>query len=164
MEISKANIDLPNNKKANRKLALILTASNNMLLNIGILLLRFTLGGILFVVGSGKVFSWFGGYGLSATLSFYGKVGFAPPLAYLSIFTEFIGGFLLIVGFLTRPVAIAVMINMLVATIVMLPNGFIAQNGASYPFLFLIISIVVLISGPMALSIDAFVFKKNNIS
>ena len=47
----------------------------------------------------------------------------------LSCYTELIGGSLLTVGLLTRPAAFAVMINMLIATIVMLPKGFFAGGA-----------------------------------
>jgi len=46
------------------------------------------------------------------------------------------------------------MINMLVATIKLMPKGFFF-GGAAYPFTLLIISIVVLLAGPMTYSIDA---------
>jgi uncharacterized membrane protein YphA (DoxX/SURF4 family) len=68
------------------------------------------------------------------------------------------GGVFLTIGLFTRPIAFAVMINMLVAFLVTLPGGFI-MGGASYPFSFLISSIIILISGPMAYSIDFILFK-----
>src|SRR5512133_762205 len=87
-----------------------------VLLNLSFLLARCTIGVLLFMAGSGKAMGWFEGFGLDATLQFYTKMGFSAALAYLSIYTEFIGGFLLIIGFLTRPAAFAIMINMAVAT------------------------------------------------
>ncbi len=132
-------------------------------LNIAFLLLRLTLGIILFVVGSGKVLGWFGGFGLTTTIHFYvTRMGIALPFAYLSCFTEFIGGILLTIGLFTRPAAFAVMINMAVATISMLPHGFIGPGHASYPFVFLIIDIVILIAGPMLYSFDAVIIKKKS--
>jgi putative oxidoreductase len=132
----------------------ILTETNDQLVNVAILLLRVTIGIILFGAGAGKVFGWFGGFGLQMTLHFFAEMGFSAPLAYLSIFTEFIGGFLLILGLLTRPAAFAVMINMIVATIVTLPKGFLV-GMAAYPFTLAIIALVILLTGPMAYSIDA---------
>jgi DoxX len=79
----------------------LLTETNVTLFNLGILLLRATIGIIFFGIGAGKVFGWFGLPGLEMTLQFYANMGIPAPLAYLSIFTEFIGGFLLIVGLLT---------------------------------------------------------------
>jgi putative oxidoreductase len=111
-------------------------------------------GIILFVAGAGKVLGWFGGMGMDATINiFVTNMGIHPLLAYVSCYTEFIGGFLLIVGLLTRPAAFAIAINMLVAGIVTLPSGFMA--GASYPFSMMVSSLVILLAGPMSYSLDA---------
>lgn len=137
----------------------VLTESNTTLLNVSILLLRLAVGIILFVAGAGKVMGWFGGQGIDATIDiFVSKMGIHPILAYLSCYTEFIGGFLLIVGLLTRPAAFAITINMLVATVLMLPNGF--MTGASYPFSVMVSSLVILLAGPMGYSLDALIFGK----
>lgn len=69
-------------------------------------------------------------------------------------------GNLLIIGLFTRPVAFAVMINMLVATIVMFPKGFIF-GGADFPFTLLIIAIIIMLSGPMNYSLDFAMSKRS---
>lgn len=135
--------------------------TNPVLFSLSMLLLRCTIGILLFIAGSGKLLGWFGGYGIVATIQGFGKMGFSVPLTYLSTYTEFIGGFLLIAGLFTRPAAFAVMINMLVATLVTLPRGFMGPTGAQTPFIFLIIDIVILLSGPMAYSIDSALFRKS---
>jgi len=136
----------------------LLTCTNAALLNISLLLLRLAVGIILFAAGAGKVLGWFGGQGMDATLDiFVSKMGIHPILAYLSCYTEFIGGFLLVVGLLTRPAAFAITINMLVATVITLPNGF--MTGASYPFSMMVSSLVILLAGPMAYSLDAIVLS-----
>jgi putative oxidoreductase len=141
----------------NKFITRVLTGTNSNVMDISILLLRFTIGVILFIVGSGKVLSWFGGLGMEKTLFFLvTKQGFSVPLAYMSAYTEFIGGFLLIIGFLTRPAAFAVMINMTVAGIVSLPRGF--TSGAAYPFSLMITAIIILLAGPMKFSLDYLIF------
>ncbi len=139
--------------------------NNVTLLNLSLLMLRLALGIVLFMVGSGKVLGWFGGYGLHTTIQFYIKMGIAVPLAYLSCFTEFIGGLLITLGLFTRPAAFAVVINMTVATITMLPSGFLGADGpgASYPFAFLIIAVVILLVGPMNFSFDYLIFHSNPV-
>jgi putative oxidoreductase len=132
----------------------VLTQTNTSLLNISLLLLRCTVGLILFAAGAGKVFGWFGGFGLQATLGYYSTSGIPSFWAYVSSFTELIGGFLLIIGFLTRPAALALSINMLVAVIVTGTKGFFT-GGAAYPFTLMICSLVILLTGPMAYSLDA---------
>ncbi len=141
----------------------LLIKTNDGLLSTGVLLLRLTIGYILFVAGAGKVLGWFGGFGPETTLGFYAKSGFTPFWAYMSMYTEFIGGFLVGIGLLTRPAAFAVMINMFVAFCVTLPKGFL-KGGASYPFSLMIIAVVILLAGPMRCSIDAFIFKRNRVT
>ena len=129
---------------------------------LSILLLRVTLGVILFVAGSGKVFGWFGGYGMQATIQGF-QSGFGIPafLTYLSTYTELIGAVLIAVGLLTRLSAIAVTINMLVATILMLKTGFIGANGgAAFPFSILMISVTILLVGPLPYSLDQLIFNR----
>lgn len=132
------------------------TGTNSNLLNIGLLLLRCSVGVILFIAGSGKVLGWFGGFGMETTIQFFAKQGFTVLLTYMSAYTEFVGGFLLIVGLLTRPAAFAVMINMIVAGIVSLPRGF---NGSAYPFSLMISAIIIQLAGPMLYSIDSLLFR-----
>jgi putative oxidoreductase len=133
----------------------LLTQTNTRLLSLSMLLLRWTVGIILFVLGAGKVMGWFGGIGMEATLGNFAKMGIPEFWAYVSCYTEFIGGFLLIIGFLTRPAAFAMFINMLVAVIVKGPTDFFAPGGGAYPFTLMICSLVILLIGPMAYSVDA---------
>jgi putative oxidoreductase len=146
---------------SNKLTANLLIDNNKALLNMSFLILRCLVGIILFVVGSGKVFGWFGGFGMVATIKGYSQMGFSTLLTYLSSYTEFIGGLFITIGFLTRPACIAVIINMTVATIVMLPNGFLGPSGASYPFAFLIITISIFIAGPMDYSVDNLLTRAN---
>lgn len=142
-----------------KKITELLIGSNNTLLSISLLLIRGTIGIILFVVGSGKVLGWFGGFGMEQTVKMFSQMQISVILIYLSSFTEFLGGLLLTIGLFTRPVAIAVVINMSVATMVTLPNGFLAASGAALPFTFLMCAIVILIAGPMNYSLDNLWFK-----
>jgi len=142
----------------------LFTETSSDLLSISVLLLRSALGVILFVVGAGKVLGWFGGFGMEATIGFYAQSGISLPLTYMSCYTEFIGGLLIAAGFLTRPAAFAVSINMIVATIITLPTGFFGSGGgASYPFIFAVIAIVILFTGPMAYSVDSLILSKSEM-
>lgn len=136
----------------------ILTGEKTALQNTAILLLRGIIGIILFVVGAGKVFGWFHGFGLEKTVQMFSQTGIPVIWIYVSCFTEFLGGALLTLGFLTRPVSFAIVINMAVATIISLPGGFLGPNGAMVPLVFLICSIVVMLTGPKAYSLDHWLF------
>jgi putative oxidoreductase len=128
------------------------------MLNLSLLLLRCTVGLILFVAGAGKVFGWFGGFGLEATIGYFAKSGISEFWAYVSSYTELIGGFLLIIGLLTRVAAFALFINMGVAVIVTGTKAFFA-GGAAYPFTLMICSLVILLTGPLAYSLDALISR-----
>ena len=140
--------------KKNNLFTKVLRSTTTSSLSTGILILRLTIGILLFMAGSGKALAWFGGYGAEKSLQFYNQMGFSTFLGYLSIYTEFIGGLLLVIGLFTRFAAFAVTINMAVATIVSLPHGFMGPSGAQTPFIFLMCAIVILITGPMVYSID----------
>jgi len=133
--------------------------TNPVLLNISILLLRISVGLIVFDAGAGKVFGWFGGYGLKKTLeAFRSMMGISAFWAYVSSYTELIGGLLLIIGLFTRPAAFAVMINMLVATLMVGLDKFFTGFG-DFPFILMIGSLVILLAGPMAYSVDGILLR-----
>lgn len=73
-------------------------------------LLRVVAGGALMVHGSGKITNPFGAAGMVESLGFYPGSVWSLLLAL----TEFVGGFFLIIGFLTRPSAIAAFIVLMV--------------------------------------------------
>src|SRR5678815_2173387 len=90
-----------------------LIETNQRALDVAILLLRLMSGLILFVAGAGKILGWFGGFGMTTTLElFKTNMHLSAFWAYLSSYTEFIGGFLIVIGLLTRFASIALLINM----------------------------------------------------
>ena len=140
-----------------------LNETNTRLFDTAILLLRWMTGLILFVAGAGKVFGWFGGMGLKTTIDiFKTNMNIAAPWAYISCYTELIGGFLLIIGLFTRPAAFALVINMLVATVLVGPKNFF-MGGAAYPCSLMVSSLVILLTGPMTFSMDAWLFNRNKM-
>ncbi len=72
--------------------------------------------------------------------------------AYISKGTELIGGFFLIVGFLTRPICFLLSINMSIATFVA-NKGDLLEN-AQGSFLLLLIMMTILLSEQSTLSVD----------
>lgn len=133
------------------------------LLNLALLIARITVGSLLFYAGGAKLFGWMG-FGLQQTLEGYAKSGFSAPWAYMSIFSEFIGGALLIPGLFTRPAAFFVIINMTVATWVTMPNGLTGPTGGHVPLMYLVMTIIIFLAGPMAYSLDRALFRRNYTS
>ena len=95
--------------------------------DLGQLGLLLALGVIFMAHGSQKLFGWFGGPGLSATIQMFGQMGFQPGALWgtVAACTEFFGGLAVFVGFRTRIAALFIAIEMLVAAVkVHLANGF----------------------------------------
>ena len=145
----------------------LLTGTNAGLISLGILLLRLITGVILFVAGAGKIFGWFGGMGYKTTLEMFDKyMHISAFWAGVSTYAEFIGGILLILGLFTRPAAFVLVINMIVAVYMVGLKKFFMVNegGAVYAFLVLINSLVILLAGPMSVSMDSLLFgRRRNI-
>ena len=121
-----------------------------------LLVLRIALAAIFFAHGSQKLFGWFGGQGLQATVAGFEKGGIPMPLAYLVPFTEFFGSLGLLFGVLARLSALGVGIIMLVAILkVHLPNGFFMNwsgqqhgEGFEYHVMAIAIALAIMIAGP----------------
>lgn len=126
-------------------------------------ILRVALALVLFPHGAQKLLGWFGGYGWSGTMGFLtGKIGLPAPIAALVILIESLGPVFLLLGLLTRPVALGVIAIMLgaIAT-VHAPNGFFmnwsgaqAGEGFEYHLLVIAMALVLLVSGGGSLSAD----------
>jgi putative oxidoreductase len=121
------------------------------------LALRVAAGALLVPHGAQKLFGLFGGGGISGTAGFLGKVGYPAPelLAVLIGCTEFFGGLLLVLGFLTRPAAIAVAIFMAFAVLFHMANGFFwTGRGYEYPLLWGIVCLFFAVKGGGYFSVD----------
>ena len=128
-------------------------------------IIRFALGVIFFAHGSQKLFGWFGGSGFDATLQFFQQqLGIPPALAAISIFVEFFGGLMILLGFFTRVGAALIAINMAVALVtVHLSQGFFIAGGKvgfEYVFALLFMSLYLAINGAGELSVDRLVKDK----
>ncbi len=76
---------------------------------LGLLGMRIALGAVMIVHGYPKV------TGIHGVEKFFGAIGLPWWSAYLSAGAEFFGGMLIIIGLLTRPAALALLIDMIVA-------------------------------------------------
>ncbi len=139
----------------------IFIQSNEKLINSAILIMRLTLGIIMFAHGSQKVLGVWGGKGLDVTVAMMSK-GLGGPdwLPYLSAFTEFLGGAAMILGVLTRFFGMAIIVNMLVAVFaVHLKNGFFAPTGFEFPGSLAMLAVAITLIGPGRFSVDYLLFK-----
>ncbi len=127
------------------------------------LILRLTLGIVIFPHGAQKLLGWFGGSGLSGTVGFFDQaLGIPAFLTAIVIFIEFFGALALVFGVFSRVAAAGIGVVMLGAIFkVHLANGFFmnwsgAQAGEGFEFhlLALALAVAILIKGSGALSVD----------
>ena len=99
-----------------------------------------------------------GGPTVESTAKFNAAFGIEPSLfwSYYITSLELVGGLLLIVGLLTRPVAVLLSAFLLVATVYVTPNfGFWArENGFEYSLVLLLLILYILARGGGPLSLD----------
>lgn len=130
-----------------------------------LLLLRLTLGFVIFPHGAQKLLGWFGGYGFKGTMGYF-RQNFPAPLGLLVIVTEFFGSLGLIVGLLTPLCALGILCIMVGATFtVHLEHGFFMnwmgqQKGEGFEFhlLAIAIAIVLIAHGGGLWSLDRVLF------
>ncbi len=126
------------------------------------LIMRLALGGVMFPHGAQKVFGWFGGYGASATVQGFARMGLPPWLTILVMTFELGGSILLIFGFLTRLAALGIGCVMAGAWITVHANvGFFMNwagnqkgEGFEYHILALGLCVALMIEGGGTLSVD----------
>lgn len=126
--------------------------------------LRLGVGVVMTAHGAQKLFGWFGGHGLQGTGQFFAEnLGLKPGvlMAAMAGGTEFVGGLLLLVGFLTRLAGLSLAGTMAVAIITAHPSAFFASNnGMEYPLTLLLASLTLVIGGGGALSVDKNLFQR----
>ena len=127
------------------------------------LILRFTLGLVLFPHGAQKLLGWYGGFGFDGTMGYFTQqMGVPWLIAFLVIMGESLGSVALLAGLLTRFTAASMGVIMLGAiTMVHLPHGFFMnwfgkQQGEGYEYHLLVIGIAaaLLVTGAGRWSID----------
>ncbi len=114
------------------------------------LILRLTLGVVMFPHGAQKVLGWYGGFGFDGTMGFFTQqMGMPWLIAFLVIIGEFFGSLALMAGVLTRFSAASLGVIMLGAiTLVHLRHGFFMnwfgkQQGEGYEYHLLVIGIAL---------------------
>jgi putative oxidoreductase len=128
-------------------------------MDLGILMLRLTIGLAMAGHGSQKLFGWFGGYGPDGTGRFMEGLGFRPGRrhALAAGAVEVVGGLLLAFGLLT-PLGSALIASVMVvaAATVHGKNGFfITSGGYEFNLVIGVAALAVAFTGPGAVSLDA---------
>lgn len=133
------------------------------------LILRLTLGLVIFPHGAQKLLGWYGGFGFSGTMGFFTETMHLPWLVAFSVIVgEFFGSLGLIAGLLTRLTAASFIVIMLGAiTTSHFQNGFFMnwfgkQQGEGYEYHLLVIglSLALLMTGAGKWSVDRLIAEK----
>ena len=135
------------------------------------LVIRLTIGIMLFPHGAQKMLGIFGGYGFKGTMVFFTDMMHLPWLiGFLVIVIEFIGSLSIIAGFASRVWSALIIIEMIGAVITThLNNGFFMnwagnQKGEGYEFHLLMIGLALatFINGSGKLSADGKIATNNS--
>ncbi|RFU60315.1 DoxX family protein [Bacillus sp. V59.32b] len=131
-------------------------------MDLGIFIIRLVVGLYYAAHGSQKLFGWFGGGGPQGTGGFFEQIGIKPgkTMALLAGLSEFGGGILFLLGFLTPLAAILIIIPMIVAIVkVHAKNGLFSDNsGIEYNVVLIAVALGIWLTGPGAISLDAAIF------
>jgi putative oxidoreductase len=121
----------------------------------GALVMRLILGGILIAHGYSKIIPRGALYSFA---QFVVHLGLPAWTGYLSAFTEFFGGMLLVLGLLTRFAALAAAIDMSVAFVKVHLHagltGHAGQQGLEFPLALLALALMLVFTGGGLLAID----------
>lgn len=127
------------------------------------LILRLTLGLVMFPHGAQKLLGWYGGFGFSGTMGFFTDVMHLPwIIAFLVIIGESFGSVALLLGLLTRFTAASLAVIMVGAIVTThIPHGFFMnwfgkQQGEGFEYHLLVIGIAaaLLLTGAGKWSVD----------
>ncbi len=130
-----------------------------MLVDLGLLILRLVLGFLFIGHGSQKLFGWFGGPGLKGMTGWLHSMGMRPAWfwALMAALSEFGGGVLLVLGFLSPLGSLGIIAAMLVAiNKAHLPKGLWNSNGGyEFPLMNIAAALAIGLAGAGAFSLDA---------
>jgi putative oxidoreductase len=125
---------------------------------IGLLILRLVVGLTLAAHGSQKLFGWWGGPGMTRWTQSVEKLRIRPaqPWAWVAALSEFGGGLLLALGFLSPLGSFAIVGAMVVAIVtVHLSRGFwTGKGGYEFNLSLIAASVALALTGPGVYSLD----------
>lgn len=127
-------------------------------------IIRIVLAFVILPHGLQKAFGMFGGFGFSGTMQYFTQtLGIPGPLAFMVFVAELAAPVALILGLWSRPAAILIFINFVVAASMHTANGFFMNwNGAmpagtegyEYHLLVMSLSLAIIVGGSGSVSLD----------
>ncbi len=126
---------------------------------IGLAIVRIITGIIFIAHGYQKLFV----YGLAGVTASFTKMGVPLPSVAGPLVTmlEFFGGIGLVIGLLTRVIALGLAFDMLGAIFVVhLANGFFLPTGYEFALTLMVVSLALFLGGPGRLSVDEMIANR----
>jgi putative oxidoreductase len=125
--------------------------------SLGLLAMRIALGTVMIAHGFPKISG-----GLHNVIPMVTAAGFPAWMAYIVAATEFIGGIMILVGLLTRFVAFAMLIEMVVIIArIKWHNGFTGQNNYQFELMIAAVAFGLIFFGAGSISLDRAIFGKS---
>ncbi len=132
------------------------------------LILRMTIGIVLWPHGAQLLLGWFGGPGYTNSMAMFGAFGLPSLIAFLVIMIQFFGSLLILLGLFTRLIAAATIVLFLGMIFkahihigfFMNWAGTLQGEGYEYHLLAIGILLVLTIYGSGRLSLDKIISKK----
>jgi putative oxidoreductase len=129
--------------------------------DIGLLLLRFAVGGVLFAHGAQKVFGLWGGTGIAEFARMLEGYGYqqSVTLSWVAGVAELVGGAFVVLGVLTPLAAAGLLAIMINAVLVKLNNGFFLTSAAGsdaieFDLVLGLASAALVFTGPGRIALD----------
>ena len=127
----------------------------------GLLIVRLIVGGLFLAHGAQKLFSWFGGAGLSGTAGWFEAIDIKPGffMALMVGIIEFVGGLLLAIGLFASFAAVLLAVTMICAIVkVHWQNGlWNTDNGYEYNLVLFAILAAVFLTGAGKYAVDSLI-------
>ncbi|SRR5579884_514320 len=136
----------------------VTSSQESTVADVGLLLLRLVVGGLLAGHGSQKLFGWFSGPGLKGTAGMVESMGFkpGPPWAAAASASEFGGGMLTATGLLHPLGPIGTLGSMFVAATKVHWGKpiWVTKGGAELPVINMAVALALTLTGPGRFSLD----------
>lgn len=127
-------------------------------------IIRLALAFVILPHGLQKTFGLFGGFGFSGTMQYFTQaLGIPGPLAFMVFVAELAAPVALILGFWSRPAALLIFINFVVAASMHVSSGFFMNWGGTMPagaegyeyhLLVLSMALAIIVGGAGSVSLD----------